>query len=644
MASKPPFAITHAPGHMFITDVEDRRYVLERTQMPKGQRVIDAISPPSKPLRVLPAGDRALLVAPDDHADLAGFVDLLRRTLPTGVEDVLPGAQTVLVTTTDTADRVLIESRLRRLVDRFQTLAENRCDDWASEEVLTIPVRYDGPDLAGVAALLGTSVDSVIAHTSALWRCAFIGFAPGFGYLESSEARLGVPRRTESRTLTGLGSAVALLRRRGVHVGIAKRVNGSAPPDVPLADIDLGSWNFWSLDDDIRDGAFATLRREAPISFFPALETPGVEDHVGHWALTRHDDIWQASRHPLIFSSSPSIVINDANPELSEYFGSMIVLDDPRHGRLRNIVRTAFTPKVVARTEAAVRERAQRLVAAMIAQHPDGAGEVVSELAGPLPLQVICDMMGIPEEDHQKVFHWTNVILGFGDPDIATDYEEFVKVAVDIGAFAAALAEDRRVNPVDDLTTALVQAEVDGERLTSGEIASFFILLVVAGNETTRNAISHGVLALSRYPDERTKWWADYNGMAPTAVEEIVRWASPVIYMRRRVTEDTELSGTKLAAGDKVTMWYCSANRDEAKFADPWTFDLGRSPNAHVGFGGGGAHFCLGANLARREISVAFEELHRQIPDIEATEEPARLLSAFIHGIKRLPVSWTPPN
>jgi cytochrome P450 len=427
-------------------------------------------------------------------------------------------------------------------------------------------------------------------------------------------------------------------------VGIATQVNGMAPPDVPLADIDLGSWEFWGLNDDIRDGAFATLRREAPISFFPALDTPGVEDHIGHWALTRHDDIWHASRHPHIFSSSPSIVISDSNPELTEYFGSMIVMDDPRHGRLRNIVRKAFTPKVVARTEAAVRERARRLVAAMIEQHPDGVGEVVGELAGPLPLQVICDMMGIPEEDHQKVFGWTNVILGFGDPDIATDYAEFVKVAVDIGAFATALAEDRRVNPHDDLTTALVQAEVDGERLTSGEIASFFILLVVAGNETTRNAISHGVLAVSRYPDERKKWWADYDGMAPTAVEEIVRWASPVIYMRRRVTEDTELSGTKLAAGDKVTLWYCSANRDEAKFPDPWTFDVGRTPNPHVGFGGGGAHFCLGANLARREITMAFEELHRQIPDIEATEEPARLLSPFIHGIKRLPVSWTPPN
>ncbi len=427
-------------------------------------------------------------------------------------------------------------------------------------------------------------------------------------------------------------------------MGIATRVNGTAPPDVPLADIDLGSWKFWVLDDDLRDGSFTTLRREAPISFHEPLESPGVESGAGHWALTKFEDVHYASRHPHIFSSSPSITINDANPDVSEYFGSMIVMDDPRHLRLRNIVSRAFTPRVVANTETSVRDRARRLVETMIERHPDGTGEVVEELAGPLPLQVICDMMGIPEEDHQQIFGWTNVILGFGDKDIAQDYNEFLKVAMDIGAYATAHAEDRRVNPKDDLTTALVAAEVDGERLTSAEIASFFILLVVAGNETTRNAISHGVLALTRFPDERERWWSDYEALAPTAVEEIVRWASPVIYMRRRLTEDFELSGVKMKAGDKATLWYCSANRDEDKFVDPFTFDVSRNPNPHAGFGGGGAHFCLGANLARREISVMFEELHRQIPDIAATEEPRRLLSPFIHGIKALPVSWTPPK
>jgi methyl-branched lipid omega-hydroxylase len=429
----------------------------------------------------------------------------------------------------------------------------------------------------------------------------------------------------------------------GLKTGISTRVNGAPPPEIPLADIHLESLEFWALDDDTRDGAFATLRREAPISFWPAIEMEGFDSGNGYWSLTKLDDVHYASRHPDIFSSAPGITINEQTPELAEYFGSMIVLDDPRHQRLRSIVSRAFTPKVVARIETSVRERAHRLVASLIANHPDGEADLVSELAGPLPLQVICDMMGIPEEDHQRIFHWTNVILGFGDPDLTLDFEEFMHVSMDIGTYASALAEDRRVNHRDDLTTSLVEAEVDGERLTSQEIASFFILLVVAGNETTRNAISHGLVALSRYPDQRERWWADFDGLAPSAVEEIVRWASPVVYMRRTLTKDIELSGTNMAAGDKVALWYNSANRDESKFANPWAFDVARDPNPHLGFGGGGAHFCLGANLARREIRVAFDELCREIPDIVATDEPARLLSQFIHGIKTLPVAWTPP-
>jgi methyl-branched lipid omega-hydroxylase len=431
--------------------------------------------------------------------------------------------------------------------------------------------------------------------------------------------------------------------KTGPRKGVATRANGAPPPEVPLADIHLESLEFWGLGDDYREGAFATLRRETPISFWPAIDMGGFVAGNGYWALTKHEDVHYASRHPELFSSSPNITINDQTPELAEYFGSMIVLDDPRHQRLRSIVSRAFTPKVVARIETSVRERARRLVASLIANHPKGDADLVTELAGPLPLQVICDMMGIPEEDHERVFHWTNVILGFGDPDLTTDFEEFMQVSMDIGAYATALAEDRRSNHHDDLTTSLVEAEVDGDRLTSSEIASFFILLVVAGNETTRNAISHGVLALSRYPTERDKWWSDFDRLTPTAVEEIVRWASPVIYMRRTLTRDVKLSGTKMAAGDKVALFYNSANRDESTFDKPWQFDVARTPNPHWGFGGGGAHFCLGANLARREIRVLFDELRHEIPDIVATEEPSLLLSQFIHGIKSLPVAWTPP-
>jgi cytochrome P450 len=425
------------------------------------------------------------------------------------------------------------------------------------------------------------------------------------------------------------------------RAGITRRENGVPPPDVPLAGIDLASLEFWGRDDDVRDGAFATLRRESPIAFFEVTEVEGFPSGAGHWALTRFDDIHHASRHPEIFSSIPtSTSLNDVPPETAEFAGSMINLDDPRHLRLRKIVNRAFTPKVVARIEQSVRDRARAIVTDMVANHPNGEADFVAEASSPLPLQVICDMMGIPEEDEEKVFHWTTVMLGVGDDEVSGEFAEVVATVVEMADYAMRLAEQRRADPHEDLTTSLVQAEVDGERLTSSEIASFFILLSAAGNETTRNAISHGMVALTRYPEEREKWWADFDAVAPTAVEEIVRWATPVIFMRRNLTQDIEMHGIEMKAGDKVSLWYNSGNRDEAKFDNPWLFDVTRDPNPHIGYGGGGAHFCLGANLARREIRVLFEELHRQIPDIVAVEEPAILHSAFIHGIKRLPVAW----
>jgi cytochrome P450 len=299
---------------------------------------------------------------------------------------------------------------------------------------------------------------------------------------------------------------------------------------------------------------------------------------------------------------------------------------------------------MVAQVEQAVADRARGIVARMVERHPEGTCDFVSEIAAPLPLQIICDMMGIPPEDEEKVFTWTNVILGGGDEEMAPDYGVFLQVSQETGAYAYALAEDRRSNPRDDLTSALVQADVDGEQLTSAEIASFFILMITAGNETTRNAISHGLVALTANPDQRDVWWDDFEGVAGTAAEEIVRWSSPVIYMRRTLLEDVEVRGTTIRAGEKVAMFYSSANRDEDHFADPYRFDMRRDPNPQVGFGAGGPHFCLGANLARREITMAFRELHRQVPDIHASSEPALLRSGFIHGIKRLQASWTPPT
>src|ERR1700722_2041840 len=295
-----------------------------------------------------------------------------------------------------------------------------------------------------------------------------------------------------------------------IDSGITHGANGTPPPEVPLSDIDLGSLEFWSWDDDRRDGAFVMLRREAPIAFFDDPRLPGFESGPGHWALTSFDHVHHASRHPEVFSSIPtSVTLLEIDPAIAGFSGSMINLDDPRHLRLRSIVNRAFTPKMVARIEESVRTRAQQLVSDMVANHADGEADFVESLSGPLPLHIICDMMGIPEADEPKVFHWTSVILGAGDEEVTTGHDEIIQAVLDLAAYGAQLAESRRAEPADDLTSNLVRAEVDGERLSSAEIASFFILLSGAGNETTRNAISHGMVALSRYPDARDKWWAD---------------------------------------------------------------------------------------------------------------------------------------
>ena len=414
-------------------------------------------------------------------------------------------------------------------------------------------------------------------------------------------------------------------------------------PTVPLSDIDLSDPAFWVRDRAFREGAFKTLRDEAPFAFFKErmIENAPFPPGPGYYAVTRHDDIWHISRNPQLFCSGKGSNIGDLPQEMNEFFGSMINMDDPKHFRLRNIVSRGFTPKEVARIENQVRDRAERLVTDLIDRFPSGECDFVEEVAAPLPLSIICDMMGIPEEDHKKIFHWTNVILGVGDPEFVGSYEDLMTVALDMFTYAQALGEDRVKNPQEDVTSAMMNAVVDGERLTAQEFGSFFILLVVAGNETTRNAISHGMKLLTDHPDQRKIWFDDFEANTKTAVEEIVRYATPVIHFRRTVTEDTEISGQSLKAGEKVVMWYCSGNRDERMFADPFTFDVRRPPApAQIGFGAGGPHFCLGANLARREISVMFDEIRRRLPNMRITGEPAMLQSAFINGIKRMPCSW----
>jgi cytochrome P450 len=412
---------------------------------------------------------------------------------------------------------------------------------------------------------------------------------------------------------------------------------------VALSDIDLSDPAFWLADRDHRDAAFRTLRDTPGLQFFAEriFEDSPFPAGPGYWALTRHDDVFAASRNAKLFCSGQGSNIGDLPVELNEFFGSMINMDDPKHFRLRSLVAKGFTPKEIARVEQYVTTRAKGVVDRMLEANPGGECDFVEWIAAPLPLQIICEMMGIPDDDTEQIFQWTNVILGAGDPEYGGSYDALMNAALGMFAYAQALGDDRRANPREDITSVLMAAEVDGDRLTSQEFGSFFILLVVAGNETTRNAISHGMRALTQFPDQRDLWYGDFEAHTRTAVEEIVRWATPVIHFRRTATEDTELSGQRIEAGQKVVLWYTSANRDERMFADPYRFDITRPITpAQVGFGAGGPHFCLGANLARREITVMFDELRRRLPDLRITGEPAYLESFFINGIKRLPCAW----
>jgi len=414
--------------------------------------------------------------------------------------------------------------------------------------------------------------------------------------------------------------------------------------DVAVDDIDLSTFEFWALPEEEREGAFATLRRERPISRQVEYGVGPFPPGPGYWAVTRHADVLTASRSPEDFCSGEGTNIGDMPEMFREFFGSMINMDDPRHARLRRIVSRGFTPRHLASVQASVEDRARQIVDDLIEK---GSCDFVPEVAALLPLAIICDLMGIPESQHQFVFDRTNIILGAGDPEYVPDISQVVPALLGAGGELAAMVQElgaeRRANPTDDLTSALVNADVEGEQLDDNELGAFFVLLVVAGNETTRNAIAHGMHLLTLHPDQKAAWAADPDGLAASAVEEIVRWATPVIHFRRTATRDgVRLGDHKFAEGDKVVLFYNSANRDEDVFTDPFTFDIRRDPNPHVGFGGPGPHFCLGAHLARREITVMFKELLTRCPDIAATSEPDRLLSNFIHGIKHLEVEVNP--
>lgn len=364
------------------------------------------------------------------------------------------------------------------------------------------------------------------------------------------------------------------------------------------------------------------------------------------YAIPRFDEVVAVSKTPDDFCSSRGATsVFDLPTEMLEYFTGFINMDNPRHAHQRRIVAKTFTPTELAGVIESVEQICTEVIDSFCEQ---GEVDLVEVLSQPFPLMVICDMMGVPRSELGTVLDATNIILGGGDPEFIGEgdpIEALIGAGVMLTTLMTELVEERRKNPTDDLVSKLVHNEAPEDMMQPSEIASFFILLATAGNDTTRNAISHGMDLLSKNPDQRRLWQNDVEGLTNSAVDEIVRVASPVTFMRRTATKDITVSGHEFHDGDKVVMFYGAANRDPRVFDNPEMFDVTRDPNPHVGFGGPGPHFCMGAHLARREVAIVFRELFRRLPDIEVSGESVPLNSAgmpLVAGIKHLPVTFTP--
>jgi cholest-4-en-3-one 26-monooxygenase len=399
-----------------------------------------------------------------------------------------------------------------------------------------------------------------------------------------------------------------------------------------LSDIDLTDQDVWA--ERIPHDQFELLRREAPIFRHPGKPDELIPDF---WAVTRHADVQTANRDTDTFSSQQrGVMVFDPPDEQREMFRTMLDTDPPAHTRLRRLVNRGFTPRMVTRFEEHYRDLTAELLAKAVAQ---GTFDFVVDVAAELPLMAIAELLGVPVEDRHKLFEWSNRMVGSSDPEYVSSEEHAVSAATELYEYFNGLGEQRRADPGDDIISKLI-TEVDGDALGPHEFEVFCLLLSVAGNETTRNATSHGLLALLEHPDQM-QLLRDRPELLDSAIEEILRWATPVIHFRRTATRDTELGGQAIAEGDAVTLFYISANRDEEVFDDPYRFDITRDPNEHIAFGGGGAHHCLGANLARLELQIIFGELLARTESIELVGEVDRLRSNFINGIKHMPVEVT---
>ncbi len=382
---------------------------------------------------------------------------------------------------------------------------------------------------------------------------------------------------------------------------------------------------------------FRRLRAEEPVAWHD------LPDGKGFWNLVTHPDVLRVNRDSALFSSEREGVVGFYNPDelppqAADQRGVMLLFTDPpKHTRYRKLVNKGFTPRMIGVLEKYLEHRTTRIIDEMIEV---GSCDFVTDFAAELPLQAIAEIMGVPQEDRKLLFEWSNRMIGIDDPEYGGT-EDNMTAMTELYMYVNQLAAQRRTDPRDDIVTKLINAEIDGDKLTGDEFDFFMLLLTVAGNETTRNTTSWGMHALMQNRDQY-KLLHENPELLDSAVEEILRWASPVLHFRRTATADTEINGQPIAKDDKVVMWYISANRDENVFKDPYTFDITRSPNDQVAFGGGGTHFCLGANLARAELRVLFRELIERIPDMEMTAEPDILRSNFIGGVKHMPVKFAP--
>jgi cholest-4-en-3-one 26-monooxygenase len=403
----------------------------------------------------------------------------------------------------------------------------------------------------------------------------------------------------------------------------------SIPPGFDFTDPDLYSHRVPAEE-------FAELRRTAPVWWNAQPRGASGFDDDGYWVVSKHADVLEISRSSDVYSSQAKTAIIRHSAGVTEDSLEMqrlilLNIDPPQHTKLRGIVSRGFTPRAIGNLRQVLSARAERIVQLALSE---GTGDFVSDVACELPLQAIAELLGIPQEDRRKIFAWSNEMIGYDDPEYGGDGQA---AAAELVGYAMTMAEERRGCPRDDIVTKLVHAQVDGGQLSSDEFGFFVILLAVAGNETTRNAISHGMLALLDHPDQ----WELFRAERPeTAVDEIVRWATPVTVFQRTALADTTLGGQQIKAGQRVGLFYRSANFDEEVFDHPERFDVSRSPNPHLGFGGTGAHYCLGVNLARLEIDLIFNAIADGMPAIRLAGDAERLRSGWLNGIKKLPVSY----